>query len=172
MSEVRVRPARAEELERVGAVTVAGYEADGYLTRPDGTYDDVYAARLADAAGRARDSLVLVAVDGDDLLGTATWCPPGSSWRELGDGPDHGEVRMLAVTPDARGRRVGSALLDACLAEARSAGLAEVRLCSLPEMTTAHRLYAARGFERRRELDWSPFPDVLLWGFGLRLAAA
>lgn len=171
MSDLLVRPARPDELERAGAVTVAGYEADGHLVRPDGGYDDVYASRLADATTRARDSVVLVAVDGDELVGTATWCPPGSSWRELGDGPDHGEVRMLAVAPSARGRRVGSALLDACLAEARAAGLDEVRLCSLPEMTTAHRLYAARGFERRPELDWSPFPDVLLWGFGLRLAA-
>jgi ribosomal protein S18 acetylase RimI-like enzyme len=170
VSEVEVRPARPDELDRAGAVTVAGYAADGHLVRPGGGYDDVYAARLADAATRARDSIVLVAAEDDTLLGAVTWCPPGSSWRELGDGDDHGELRMLAVAPSARGRGVGAALLDACLVAARTSGLAEVRLCSLPQMTTAHRLYASRGFARRPDLDWRPAPDVLLWGFGLDLA--
>lgn len=169
MSDLEVRPARPDELEVAGAVTVAGYEADGHLVRPDGGYDEVYAARLADAAARARDSLVLVAVEADVVLGCVTWCPPGSSWRELGDGDAHGELRMLGVAPAARGRGVGGALLDACLDEARAAGLAEVRLCSLPEMTGAHRLYATRGFVRRPDLDWSPFPDVVLRGFSLAL---
>ncbi len=30
-----------------------------------------------------RNSVLLVAAEGDELLGTATWCPPGSPDREL-----------------------------------------------------------------------------------------
>ena len=153
----------------VGALTVAGYDADGHLMNPDGSYDHEYAAWLADGGTRARDGVLLVAVDGDDLLGTVTWCPPGSPFRELATRDDQGEFRTLSVAPEARGRGVGSALVDWCLDEARASGLAEVLLCSLPTMTTAHRLYESRGFVRRPELDWTPFPGVDLWAFSLQL---
>ncbi len=169
MSDVVVRRARADELARAGEVTEAGYAADGYLVRPGGGYDEHYASQLRDAAARDADSPVLVAVEGDDVVGAVTWCPPGSSLREVTDADDQGELRMLAVAPDARGRGIGAALLDACLDAARAAGLRQVRLCSLPEMRPAHRMYATRGFARRPDLDWSPFPDVLLWGFALDL---
>ena len=169
MSDVQLRPALPEEAEAVGALTVAGYDADGYLMLADGSYDHEYAAWLADAVTRARDAVLIVAVDGEDLLGTVTWCPPGSSSRELSTRDDQGEFRTLSVAPEARGRRVGSALVDWCIAEARSTGLTEILLSSLPEMAPAHRLYESRGFVRREDLDWTPYPGVLLWGFSLAL---
>ncbi len=53
---------------------------------------------------------------------------------------------------------------------ARSAGLTEVLLCSLVEMTPAHHLYVSMGFTRRPGLDWSPEPGVRLWAFAITLA--
>jgi ribosomal protein S18 acetylase RimI-like enzyme len=169
VSDVQLRPALPEEAEAVGALTVAGYDADAFLTLPDGSFDHEYAGWLADGAARARDGVLIVAVDGEDLLGTVTWCPPGSPFRELSTRDDQGEFRTLSVAPEARGRRIGSALVDWCIAEARSTGLTEILLSTLPEMTPAHRLYESRGFVRRPDLDWSPFPDIALWGFSLEL---
>jgi GNAT superfamily N-acetyltransferase len=168
-SDLQLRPALPEEAEAVGALTVAGYDADAYLTLPDGSFDHEYAGWLADGATRSRDGVLIVAVDGEDLLGTVTWCPPGSPFRELSNRDDQGEFRTLSVAPEARGRGVGSALVDWCIAEARSTGLAEILLSSLPEMAPAHRLYVSRGFVRRPDLDWSPLPDIVLWGFSLEL---
>ncbi|KQX75132.1 GNAT family N-acetyltransferase [Aeromicrobium sp. Root472D3] len=168
-SDLLVRVARADEHRAVGALTVAGYDADGHLVRPDGTYDDRYAAVIGDVAARAADSEVLVAVDGDRLVGTVTWCPYGSAFAELARQPHQGELRTLSVDPGARGRGTGRALVEACLERARRAGLTEVLLCSLTEMATAHRLYLSMGFVRRPDLDWSPVPDVHLWGFALAL---
>lgn len=153
----------------MGALTVAGYDADDYLTLPDGSFDHEYAGWLADGVTRSRDGVLMVAVDGDDLLGTITWCPPGSPFREISTRDDQAEFRTLSVAPDARGRGVGSALVDWCITEARSTGIAEILLSSLPEMTPAHRLYESRGFVRRTDLDWSPFQGVTLWGFSLTL---
>lgn len=168
-SDLVVRPVRPDEHDAVGRLTVAGYEADGHLTRADGTYDHEYAAWIGDVAGRADHSEVLVAVDVDRPVGTVTWCPPGSASAQLARRPDQGEFRTLAVDPDARGRGVGRALVEACVERARAAGLDEVLLCSLTEMTTAHRLYLSMGFERRPALDWSPAPQVVLLGFSLSL---
>jgi GNAT superfamily N-acetyltransferase len=169
VSDFLLRPARPDEADAVGALTVAGYDADAYLTLPDGSFDHEYGGWLADGATRARDGVLMVAVDGEQLLGTVTWCPPGSPFREIATRDDQAEFRTLSVAPEARGRGVGSALVDWCIAEAGAAGLSEILLSSLPVMVPAHRLYESRGFVRRPDLDWSPFPDVVLWGFSLAL---
>ena len=164
-----IRPAQEGEYDAVGALTVAGYDADGYLTYPDGTFDDAYAGWLADAASRARNSTLLVAVEGDDLVGTVTWCPYGSADAQLAKAPHQGEFRTLSIAPEARGRGIGRALVEECLSRAKAAGLSEVLLFSLDDMLPAHRLYTRLGFGRRPELDWSPEPGVILWAFSLNL---
>ncbi|MGJ9421100.1 GNAT family N-acetyltransferase [Aeromicrobium sp. CF3.5] len=171
-SDIVVRPAHPGELDAVGALTVAGYDAEGYLVRPDGTYDHDYATWLGDATSRGRDGGLLVAVEGDELLGTTTWCPPGSPHRDLATRSDQGEFRTLSVSPTARRRGIGRILVEECLRLARHDGLTEVLLCSLPEMAPAHRLYASSGFTRRPDLDWSPAPGVTLWGFSIDLDPA
>lgn len=164
-----IRPALEEEFDAVGALTVAGYDVDGYLTYPDGTYDHGYAGWLADAATRAENSTLLVALEDDELLGTVTWCPYGSADAQLAKQPHQGEFRTLSIAPEARGRGIGRALVEACLDRARDAGLTEVLLFSLKEMLPAHRLYDRLGFVRRVDLDWTPEPDVDLWAFSLTL---
>jgi ribosomal protein S18 acetylase RimI-like enzyme len=168
MNGYEVRPARPDELAAVGALTADGYRADGLLTRGGGT--DRYEAELRDTARRAVTAELVVAAEPDgELLGTLTWCPPGSGLRELAARPDQGEFRMLAVPPAARRRGVARALVEYCLSDARRLGLAELVLSSLPDMTAAHALYVSMGFRRAPELDWTPVPLVHLWGFRLRL---
>ena len=166
---MEIRPAREEEYAAAGALTVTGYDADGYLTYPDGSYDHGYAGWLADAATRAKNSVLLDALEGEELLGTVTWCPYGSLDAQLAKEPHQGEFRTLSIAPQARGRGIGRALVEHCLDRARSAGLTEVLLFSLKEMLPAHRLYARLGFVRRSDLDWSPEPDVDLWAFSVTL---
>jgi ribosomal protein S18 acetylase RimI-like enzyme len=168
MIDYEVRRARPGECPAVGALTAAGYRADGLLSRRGGT--DHYEAELLDAAGRAAAAQLLVAAEPRGrLLGTVTWCPPGSGLRELATRPEQGEFRMLAVAPATRRRGIARALVQHCLAEAHRLGLAELVLSSLPEMAAAHALYTALGFRRAPELDWNPVPPVRLWAFRLVL---
>ncbi len=161
----RVRPA---EYDDVGRLTVAAYRADGLLAGAE----DAYEERLRDIATRDSGAEVWVAVDGTDQpVGTVTWCPPGSPWREVATRHDQAEFRMLAVLPTGRRRGVGRTLVSACLRRARDEGAREVFLSSLPVMTGAHRLYRELGFVRAPELDHCPAPTVQLWVFRLRLPA-
>ncbi len=172
-AEILVRAARPDEHPAVGDLTVAGYDAEGYLRLPDGRYDHGYAAWLRDAVGRARGSDLLVAVAAespDDLLGTITWCPPGSPDRQTSAHDHQGEFRTLSVSPAARRRGVARTLVADCMRRAARAQLTEMTLCSLPEMLPAHRLYASFGFVRRPDLDFQPEPGLTLWGFSAPVA--
>jgi GNAT superfamily N-acetyltransferase len=161
----QVRPALEHELDAAGAVVRAAYEADG-LVHGD------YLAVLADARDRARDAVVAVGVGPDGtVLGSVTFTLPGSRWAELARA-GQAEFRMLGVLPQARGRGVGGALVDWCVAQAEAAGAREVVISSAAAMAAAHRLYTTRGFTRRPDLDWSPAPGVDLLGFVLELPAA
>jgi ribosomal protein S18 acetylase RimI-like enzyme len=157
---MRVRLAQPEEYAALGEVTAAAY-AD-FTLGPADSYID----KLRDVRSRAREAEVWVADADGELLGCVTHCPPGSSWREISR-PGEGEFRMLAVSPAARGRGVGSALARHCIELSRAAGDSAMALSSLPTMAAAHRLYARLGFERMPERDWSPVPGVELIAFRL-----
>lgn len=164
---LEIRRIRLEEHDLVGKLIVEGYAHNGYLTRPDGSYDEEYADMLAASSERDADAELWLAVEDGQVLGCVTWCPVGSPYRELATRDDQGEFRGLAVLPPARCRGAGRALVGHCLKLARQEGLSEVVLCSLPEMTPAHHLYESFGFVRRPELDWSPSEGITLWGFSV-----
>ncbi len=158
-----VRPAHADELEAVGRLTVAAYRADDLLVE-----DDFYEPVLADAARRAHEAELWVALAEGRLVGGVTYCTAGSPWAELA-GPREGEFRMLAVDPSARRQGVARSLVEACVRRSRDLDHRAMVLSSLPQMTGAHRLYEAVGFVRAPERDWTPVPGVHLWGFRLDL---
>jgi predicted N-acetyltransferase YhbS len=158
---MEIRAARPEEYGVVGELTAAAYVTGGHL---DARHR--YVDQLRDAARRAAEALLLVAVEDDRVLGTVTYCPHGSPWRELGR-DDEGEFRTLAVAPEAQGRGVGAALVRACLQRSRADGDRGVVLCSLPDQVTAHRIYARAGFIRDHDRDWSPEPGTRLLAFAV-----
>jgi ribosomal protein S18 acetylase RimI-like enzyme len=164
MSDIVIRPAHPDEWEEAGRITVAAYLADGYIDSHAGGYAD----QLANASTRATEAELLVAVDGDAVLGTVTVVHPDTPWSEVSK-PGELEFRMLAVAPAARGRGVGKRLVQAVLAEAKSHHIATVVMSSSEKMTTAHRLYTRMGFHRLPERDWRPIPNLPLLAFAFSL---
>jgi ribosomal protein S18 acetylase RimI-like enzyme len=161
MAAVTVRRALAAELRRAGEVCVAAYSADGSLAP-----GDPYAGKLADAARRADEAELLVAVDGDGtVVGSVTVCPAGTTFAEVGRAGEV-EFRMLAVDPAAHGRGVGTALVSAVLDRARELGASRVVLSSAAGMAAARRLYDRMGFTRLPERDWEPVAGVVLLAYG------
>jgi ribosomal protein S18 acetylase RimI-like enzyme len=165
---VAVRPGAtpAVVLEQLGEIVVRAYAAAGALEG-----DDEYVPELRDVARRVQEAVVFAALDEADgtPLGCVTYVPsPDNAWAEhLRDG--EASIRMLAVDPAAQGRGVGTALVEACLVQARADGRRAVFLHSLPVMTGAQRIYDRLAFRRVPERDWV-FPDFLLMGFVLDLA--
>lgn len=163
-----IRLVHDDEHEAAGRVTEEAY-ASSY-----GPLSEEYARSLRDVTGRLRDGDVWVAVEGTgDILGTVWVARPGRRLSELAE-PGETDFRQLAVAPTARRRGVASGLVRQVIQLARLRGSHRVVLNSGPEMTEAHRLYAALGFQRlpERERDWvsEDGRTLRLLAFGLDLA--
>ena len=153
---LNIRLAAPDEYEEIGTLTAEAYLKDGFV--PPGSD---YEPTLRAAADRAAKAELWVATGPAGMLGSVTFCPPGSAYREIArDGES--EFRMLAVSPAARGLGVGTALTEHCLQRSRALGLDRVVMCSASNMTAAHRIYQRLGFTRLPDRDWEPVPVVKL----------
>jgi len=163
---VRVRRAVDRDLPDVGEITAAAYVSDGFVSG-----NQEYLTQLRNAVARFTSAEVWVAVDvvTDEVLGSVTFCPIGSPYREIARTDEEAEFRMLSVRPSARRRGCARLLVSRCLDRARELGHTRMVLCSDERMLSAQRLYGELGFRRLPERDWSPVPGVSLWAFTLRL---
>jgi ribosomal protein S18 acetylase RimI-like enzyme len=156
-----VRDARPEEFASIGALRIAAYRADGFLS--DGSYAATLRTLGTDGTGE-----ILAAVDDEAILGTVMLL----SWPHGGEvvrAPGEAEVRALAVAKDARGRGIGRALLNAVTERATARDVRQLLLLTLPDMRAAQHLYTAAGFSRLPERDYQPGSGPPLLAFGLNL---
>jgi GNAT superfamily N-acetyltransferase len=147
-ARVDVRSMRPDEAAEVGRMTLAGYDAYGFI---GGAYRD----ELGDPVRRLEGATaVLVAELDGRLVGTVTYVLPGDDQWEGRPTPE-GDCgfRVLAVDPSAEGRGVGRYLVEHCIARARAEGRHRLVITSMEWMTRAHALYAGLGFVRRPDLD-------------------
>jgi ribosomal protein S18 acetylase RimI-like enzyme len=163
VADVEIREARPEEYNRVGELLV-----DAYRTLGD-SGDQFYESMLGDVAGRARESIVLVALADGSIVGSGTYVPPGGELAEVDD-RDAATIRMVGVSPDARGRGIGAVLVEACIARARTDGALRVRLDTRTSMAAAQRLYERLGFRRDPRHNWRPVPGIELLAYVLELS--
>ena len=154
MPGTEIRRAEPSEHQAIGYLTASTYLAEGFAG-PD------YAETLRDVAARAPHSTILVALTDGQLSGSVTVVTAGGPYAESTP-PGTAVLRMLVTDPAFRGAGVGTALVQAAIAESRAAGCTMLRLSTGPGMTAAHRLYASLGFRRVPEQDWSPEPGVEL----------
>ncbi|GAA1521677.1 GNAT family N-acetyltransferase [Dactylosporangium maewongense] len=158
-----VRRADPEDHAGVARLTVAAYRADGQLDDEHG-----YADVLADVTTRAAHCEILVAADGDVLLGAVAFVLPGTRYAELSR-PGEAEFRMLAVDPAAQRRGVARALVRACIDRATVLGCGSMVICTRDRNSAALALYDTFGFVREPALDWTPVEGVTLLGLRLKL---
>lgn len=153
---VTVRHAHPGEAEAIDAL-VARVFVEGGFTAPE------RAGRLRDAASRMAAGAVFVAVDGaGTITGSITLTPGGGGAVRLATASE-AEMQLLAVLPEARGLGAGAMLVAAFLAEARARGIRRTVLSTQPTMTSAHRIYAAAGFTRAPERDWTRDSGRPMW---------
>ncbi|GAA0929406.1 hypothetical protein GCM10009559_16160 [Pseudonocardia zijingensis] len=132
------RPQRYAEIRRLLRAAYGRYAG--------AVAEEVFPVYLADVLDIEADgAAVLVALDGDALVGTARLQlrPDG-----LGLPAGAAYVRGVAVWPDREGGGIASALMRSCADRARAAGATSVYLHTTSVMTRAIGLYERLGYRR------------------------
>lgn len=75
---------------------------------------------------------------------------------------DYPEIRMLAVSPEARGKGVAEALVLECISRAKGKGFSSIGLHTADYMKNAVRLYERLGFKRLPQFDFEPANDGII----------
>jgi phosphinothricin acetyltransferase len=134
MTEVRVAPMRDQHAGQVLDIYRLG------IATGDATFEDQPPTWERFTAGRLAEHR-FVALDGDRVLGWIT-CSLVSDRRVYAGVVEH----SVYVHPDARGRGVGRALLNALIESTESAGIWTIRSGIFPENRASLALHAAAGF--------------------------
>jgi GNAT superfamily N-acetyltransferase len=163
-----VRDARPEDRDAIRDLTLSAYAEYATIMEPDawaGLRGAVNAALASDDPMER-----IVADDHGTLIGSVLLYPPSANaYGDLAGKGSNPELRLLAVSLDARGRGVGRALVEECVRRARLAGASALGLHTSKSMATAMQLYERMGFERAPDLDFQPPGAEVVWGFKLRL---
>jgi putative acetyltransferase len=104
---------------------------------------------------------LLLAFDGGDVAGCGTF-------RRVDDGIC--EMKRLYVRPEHHGKRIGAALAQALIEQAKVAGYTRMRLDTMPSMQKAIALYRSIGFKEIASYRFNPVGGALF--FELQLAEA
>lgn len=78
-------------------------------------------------------------------------------------------IRLLAVLPAYRRKGAATQLLSMALSEARICGQKSVITYISDDMPASRRIFVARGFTYKPELDFEPTPNVWVRGYMLQL---
>jgi ribosomal protein S18 acetylase RimI-like enzyme len=165
---VRLRDARDEDLAAVRALTLQAYSEYAGVMEPSAW------AGLEQAVRRTvesdSDAERIVAEHEGRIVGSVMLFPPSTStYGGSVEAPPWPELRLLAVSPEARGMGVGRLLVDECVRRARASGATELGLHTSKSMDTAIGMYRRMGFVRAPEHDFQPEGAELVEGYRLRL---
>ena len=142
-SGLRIRPAVAADAAEVAAILAAG----SLRAAEDPADVGAYRAALEEIAASPTSAVLVAEVDAS-VAGICQLI----MFRHLQErGGLCAEIESMHVSPALRGRGIGGALLDAAVAEARSAGCYRIQLTSNKSRSDAHRFYARHGFEASHE---------------------
>lgn len=133
-----------------------------YLQLPGYPRDDVYDAALAAVAERAVNSEIVIAVDGNRIVGCLTYIADHTNPDYEFSDDEGASFRYFAVSPSEQGRGIGAAMVEWCIARARSDGKRRLRIHTLESMPTAQRLYERVGFRRdpSNDQDWDGIKGI------------
>ena len=153
---LQLRNAREDERELIKDVTLSAYS--DYSTV---SFWEPYRENILHTLLDSQAAEQIVAEQDEQIVGAVLLYPTSDM-----NGP---EVRLLAVSPTARGQGIGESLVQECIQRATRAGAPILTLRTVNIMLSAIRLYERIGFIRVPELDVERAPNVIATAYRLPL---
>jgi GNAT superfamily N-acetyltransferase len=158
---VKIRKALGEEVEMIRKQRVKAYEEHAQSI-PEGHWDALRKAISSNADEQMGVELLVAELDGEMVGSVALFPAKSDAYKGLVDMLDYPEIRMLAVTPQSRGKGVAEALIKECIRRTKVKGSQYIGLHTADFMKTAMRLYERMGFVRMPQFDFQPADDGII----------
>lgn len=165
---IKIRNARTEELDAILNMSLEAYEEFG-TRMPVVNWRGLRATLIRTLKNPGNAEIIVAEMDGN-LVGSVLLFPGNSDAYGKGEGgAGWPELRLLAVPPAARGRGIGTLLMEECIKRAREAGASALGLHTGDSMVVALPMYERRGFARHPESDFEVPDGELVKGYVLDL---
>ena len=148
MSLVVREASAADDLAAAGEVI-----STAYFALPGYPHDQEYDQIIADVAARVGESVVVLALLDDRVVGCLTYVPDHHDPHAEFHDPEGASFRYFGVAPGVQGRGVGQAMVEWCVQRARADGRQRLRIHTLESMPAAQRMYLRQGFLRDPDND-------------------
>jgi ribosomal protein S18 acetylase RimI-like enzyme len=168
MSNIEIRSAHPSEYVQIADLTRTAYAEYGQLMSPSAWI--ALATAVEAALATAQPVERMVALQNGALVGSVMLYNAGAdAYAGLTAQASVPEVRMLAVSPSARGLGIGELLVKECMRRAREAGADQLGLHTSASMRAAIALYERMGFVRTPAYDFKPEGAELVTAYRLDL---
>lgn len=156
-----IRDAREEEIQYIRNQRVKSYEEHSKVI-PEKHWNALKQAILSDKDTQPGVDRIVAELEGE-IVGSVVLFPANTD-AYVGTAIElhYPEIRMLAVTPEARGKGVAAALVLECIRRAKVKGFQAIGLHTADYMESAVKLYNRIGFQRLPEFDFEPANDGII----------
>ncbi|MRH43919.1 GNAT family N-acetyltransferase [Aquibacillus halophilus] len=158
---MNIRNANKREIELIRNQRVQAYSEHAKAI-PDQHWQALKQAISSDAD--IQDGVELIVAElGGEIVGSVALFPANTdAYQGYVDELDYPEIRVLAVSPEARGKGIASALINECINRTKLKGFDYIGLHTGSFMESAIKLYERIGFERLPQYDFEPADDGII----------
>ena len=156
-----IREAVESELPTIRELRISAYREHAQKI-PEDHWKVLKQSISSDADTQSGAECFVAEINGEIVGSVALFPPKTDAYKGLVDELDHPEIRMLAVSENARGKGVASELIAECIQRAKAKGFQTIGLHTADFMESAIKLYERLGFDRLPKYDFEPSNDGII----------
>lgn len=161
LEKMMIRDALIEELPLIREQRIKAYEIHA-AALPEDHWKALKKGISSDADTNEELETIVVEIDGTIVGSVVLYPAKTDAYKGQVDKLDYPEIRMLAVTPQAQGKGVATALVKECIRRAQAKGYHSIGLHTGEFMESAMSLYRHLGFIRLPQYDFEPANDGII----------
>jgi ribosomal protein S18 acetylase RimI-like enzyme len=156
-----IRDCLENELPLIREKRILAYQIHA-KSLPEGHWNALKNAISSDQDTNPEMDRIVAELDGK-IVGSVVLYPANTDAYEGNvEKLDYPEIRMLAVSPEAQGKGIATALIAECIVRTKARGFQSIGLHTGEFMTGAMRLYERLGFEHFPQYDFVPANDGII----------